>query len=263
MSSNNKLDYNRLDKSTVSQLRSAAKDMEIPRYTSMNKEILLKEIKVRFKNYEKYRCDENISKYKKMGQLGCKGKEGNVYLVKKNRSNREYAMKKFNSKKSGARITQEAKLQKMGSQVGVSPKVIEYDTDAKFIVMEKLEQNLLDILKSQNKLKIEQQKRIITIFQSLDSVGVFHGDPNVLNFLTDKNGKLYIIDYGMAKEIDKNLVKKYNTNDPNMKFMVLGLLVKLKELCPDVQYKYLMKFVSESDKKKFGLVQNKIGEKTI
>ena len=257
MSSTNtsKLDYNRLDKSTVSQLRSTAKDMKIPRYTTMNKEILLKEIKIRFKNYEKYKCNENISKYKRMGQLGCKGKEGNVYLVKRNKSNREYAMKKFNSKKSGARIAQEAKLQKMGSKMGVSPNIIEYDPDAKFIVMEKLEQNLLNILKSQNKLKIEQQKRIITIFQSLDTAGVFHGDPNVLNFLTDKNGKLYIIDYGMAKEIDNTFVEKHKTNNPNMKFMVLGLLVKLKDLCPTVQYKYLMKFVSNSDKEKFGFGQ--------
>ncbi len=263
MSSTTKLDYNRLDKNTVSQLRSAAKDMGIPRYTTMNKEILLREIKVRFKNYEKYKCDENLNKYQRISQLGCKGKEGNVYLVKRNRSNREYAMKKFSSKKSGARIAQEAKLQKMGSQIGVSPKVIEYDPDAKFIVMEKLEKSLLDILMSQKKLKIEQQKRIISIFQSLDTVGVFHGDPSVLNFLTDKNGKLYIIDYGMAKKIDSALVKKHGTKNPNMKFMVLGLLVKLNEMCPEIQYNYLMKFVSESDKEKFGLVLNKIREKTI
>jgi tRNA A-37 threonylcarbamoyl transferase component Bud32 len=258
MSSTTKLDYNRLDKSTVSQLRSAAKDMEIPRYTTMNKETLLQEIKVRFKNYEKYKCEENINKYKRMCQLGCKGKEGDVYLVKRNRSNREYAMKKFNSKKSGARIEQEAKLQKIGSQIGISPKIIEYDTDAKFIVMERLEQSLFDILKTQKtKLKIEQQKRIISIFKALDTIEVFHGDPSVLNFLVDKTGKLYIIDYGMAKKIDNALIKKHGTKNLNMKFMVLGLLVKLKEMFPEVQYTYLMKFVSDSDKSKFGLGQNK------
>ena len=58
----------------------------------------------------------------------------------------------------------------------------------------------------------------------LDKINIFHGDPNPANFMI-KDGKLYIIDYGFAKIIDKKLYKKLRTNTPNNKFMILGFII--------------------------------------
>ena len=58
---------------------------------------------------------------------------------------------------------------------------------------------------------------------------------------------MYMIDYGFAKDIDDRLIKKYETNSPNMKFMILGLILKLKDIYkdhnPDIEYKALSKML--------------------
>ena len=60
-----------------------------------------------------------------------------------------------------------------------------------------------------------------------------------------KGSTMYIIDFGFAKPIDDKLVKKYETNSPNIKFMILGLMLKLKEIYrdhnPDIEYKIFTK----------------------
>jgi hypothetical protein len=42
----------------------------------------------------------------------------------------------------------------------------------------------------------------------LDAGGVVQNDGNPLNLMLDGNGRLYIIDYGFAKKIDKKVIKK-------------------------------------------------------
>ena len=69
-----------------------------------------------------------------------------------------------------------------------------------------------------------------------------------------KNNKLYIIDFGFAKEIDSNLVAKLKTKNPNIDIMTLGFILKLKEMnCPAESYSYLLQFVKEDDKIQFKL----------
>ena len=86
-------------------------------------------------------------------------------------------MKTFKKNKSSSKLKKEAKLQEMASEYSIAPKVIEIDTVSKYIVMEKLDIHLLDVIKKQKRdITKSQQKQIINIFKCLDKAKVFHGD---------------------------------------------------------------------------------------
>ena len=182
-----------LKKLSYDDLKSIALDMDI-KIPKSKEELIQKMIKC-FKEYENYKKN-TIDKYGKITQLGNKGKEGITYLVK-TKDNKEYAMKTFKKNKSSEKLKLEVKLQEMASKENICPKIIEYDTVGKYIVMEKLDTHLKDILESQNGLlTLTQQKQIIKIYKSLDKAKVFHADSNILNYMY-KNKKLYIIDFVM------------------------------------------------------------------
>lgn len=235
---------------SYTDLKKIAEGMEID--IDKRKEQLIDNILVCFKKYEDYR-KEKVDKYKRIKQLGNVGKEGITYLVKTNDGN-TYAMKTFRKTKSSDKLRLESDLQKKASELDISPKVVEIDTVSKYIVMEKLDKHLVDVMKEQDgDLTEDQQKQIIHIFKSLDQAEVFHGDSNILNYMFKKN-KLYIIDFGMGKFIDSKLKKKLNTDTPNISLMNLGFILKLKDLeCPPSSYSYLITFVSDKDKQKYGL----------
>ena len=150
-----------------------------------------------------YRKPENI--------LGIAGKEGTTYLVHSTVTGKDYAMKTFRSTKSAAKIAKEVELQNKAASLGVSPKILTYSGTDKYILMEKLPHRLIDIAKNKQgkKLTKEQQKDIIDCAHKLDSLDILHNDGNVLNLMTDDEGKVYMIDYGFAKKISKKILKKY------------------------------------------------------
>ena len=93
-------------------------------------------------------------------------------------------------------------------------------------------------------LSLELQQRIIDIIDILDVVGIFHNDPNPCNFMF-KNNKLYIIDFGYSKLIDDKLIKKYKTKNINKLFMILGFVLRIKELFKkDVYYELFSKYLN-------------------
>ena len=58
----------------------------------------------------------------------------------------------------------------------------------------------------------------------------------------------------MSQLINEKLVKKLGIDTPNLTLMNLGFILKLKELsCPTSSYSYLITFVSNKDKSKYGL----------
>ena len=244
------MDFDYLQKLNYSNLRKIGEDMGIT--IPKKKDELIHAILACFKEYEEYK-KEKIDKYTRVKQIGNEGKEGVTYLVKTS-DNQKFAMKTFRKSKSSAKIKQEADLQHKASLFGIAPKVIEIDTVSKYIVMEKLDTHLVDIMKTQNgDLSEEQQKDIIFIFNKLDEACVFQGDSNILNYMY-KSKKLYIIDFGMAKLIDEKLKKKLKTDKPNFTIMNLGFILKLKELnCPETAYSHLLTHVSEYNQNKYGL----------
>jgi tRNA A-37 threonylcarbamoyl transferase component Bud32 len=209
-----------------------------------SKQALLEDIIKAFKEYEDYKLAK-IDKYKKIKQLGKPGKEGVTFLVR-TKDGKEYAMKTFRKQKSSTTLRKEMELQKQASKYGIAPVVIGMDTISKYIVMEKMDKHLLDIMKKQEgDLKKIQQYSLLKIFRKLDEAGIFHGDANLLNYMY-KGRQLYIIDFGMAKPITPHLTKKLSTDKPNMSIMLLGLVLKLKDMnCPKSSYKYLLPYLSE------------------
>jgi tRNA A-37 threonylcarbamoyl transferase component Bud32 len=245
------MNYNHIEKLSYTELKKIAEDMDLK--PSRTKEDVLKQVVCALKEYENYKKN-NVDKYTKIKQLGNKGKEGITYLVTCKNNNEEYAMKTFRKQKSSEKLRQEVKLQELASTVDISPKIIDVDTVSKYIVMDKMDKHLVDVLNKQNGiLNRVQQKQLINIYKKLDDVGVFHSDANLLNYMF-KGKQLYIIDFGMAKEITNQLVRKLGTTTPNLHIMTLGLILKLKELnCPETSYDYLSKFLSDEQKEKFNI----------
>ena len=233
---------NQLNHYSYNELKTMARDMGIKNRRS--KKLLVADMGVAIQEYEEYK-KHTVDKWTKIGQLGNTGKEGTTYLVR-SAKNKEYAMKTFKSNKSSNTLRREAELQQIAGKTGVSPKVIEYDTVSKYIVMEKMDQHLFHLLKKQKgRLYKYQQLRIISIFKKLDEIRIFHGDANILNYMV-KDKIIYIIDYGFARHIDKTLIKKLGTNQPNMTIMLLGFILKLKEFgIPEDSYKYLLKYLKK------------------
>jgi tRNA A-37 threonylcarbamoyl transferase component Bud32 len=244
------MNFSQLNTYTFIELQNIASKMGLSKNKS--KRSTLESIISGFEEYEEYKNDK-IDKYTRIKQLGKGGKEGVTYLVRTVDED-EYAMKTFKQAKSSKNLKKEAALQQQASKSGITPIVIDIDTVSKYIVMERMDKHLFDVMKKQNgTLNKIQQQSIIKIFKKLDSVGVFHGDSNILNYMY-KGRKLYIIDFGMSKEIDKTLIKKLGTKSPNLDIMTLGLILKLKELgCPSSSYKYLLQYISENEKERFQL----------
>ena len=196
-------------------------------------------------------------KYSIVSQIGNKGKEGTTYHVK-NSKGHDFAMKTFRGNKSISNLKHEAELQKKAADNKLSPKVIEVDEINKYIIMDLCETNLFDLLKKTNGVITEYvQDEIVKIIKSLDKIGIFHGDPNPLNFMF-RGDKLYIIDFGFAKKIDENLIKSYNgVKKLNHKFMILGFMLKVKELFkqlnPNLQFSILRDEISPKEREFFNL----------
>ncbi len=243
------MDSNQLKKLSYTDLKTIAgeMDIEIPKTKNELIEIMIE----CFKKWENYK--KGLEKYKKIIQIRNKGKEGVTFLVETPEGVR-YAMKSFKKNKSSDKLRLEARLQQLAAEEGISPKVVDVDTVSKFIVMEKLDKHLIDVMKSQGgNLTETQQKQIFKIYKALDKAKVFHGDSNILNYMY-KNRKLYIIDFGMSREIDDKLINKLKTSTPNVELMNLGFVLKLKELnCPETAYSYLLAQISQENKIRYGL----------
>lgn len=244
------MDDTLLKQTSFENLKKMAKDMGLNSHRS--KEGYIKDIKKGFEEYEKYK-ENKIDKYSRIRQLGNKGKEGITYLVS-DKNNREFAMKTFRKTKSSNTLKNEYILQKKAASVGIAPRVVEYDSISKYIVMEMMDCHLVEILgKNKARLSRSYQYQILDIFEKLDEVKVFHGDSNILNYMI-KNGRVYIIDFGFSREINDRLVKKLGTSTPNTNIMTLGLILKLKELnCDPFSWKYLIKKLSKKEIDKFRL----------
>lgn len=166
-------------------------------------------------------------KYKTLEQLGKKGKEARTFLVQ-DKFGCTYAMKTYRSNKSSDKLLEEVEFQMECSAHGISPKIIDFSAEDKYIVMEKMDGHLFD----EDAVAIEpltenQQRDILRIFRTLDKVNVFHGDANILNYMLCK-GRVYIIDFGYAERITDKLKKRLGTKTPNMEVMLVGFILKLR-----------------------------------
>lgn len=239
------MDFSRLAELKMPCLREIGALMDISgRHTKTQ---LIDEIVVRLRKFEEYK-KRKVDKYARIDRLGNSGKEGTTYLVR-TKGRRDYAMKTFKRGKSVARIQEEARLQQLAYSKGVAPKVVDVNTVAKTIVMEKMDRHLYDVIKDQKgNLTQTQQKQILALLDKLDDAKVFHNDSNLLNYML-KGRDMYLIDYGMARQITPNLIRELKTATPNKDIATLGLVIKLKELnCPPSSYNILKDTLTPAQK---------------
>ena len=235
----------------LSELRDIAKSLNIKGYESVTRHDLVVLISNKLGDDPSKRKSKNT--YKRGAQLGESGKDGKVYAVT-DKYGTEYAMKVFKKTKSSKRLLAEIELQRLCSDAGISPRIVDFDTEEKFIVMEKMDTRLYDILVEQKGVLTEkQQSQLVSLFKALDKVNVFHGDANILNYMY-KRSKLYIVDFGYSKQITPELKQKLGTTTPNADLMLVGLIFKLKEMkCPPSSYSVLVSKMSPQKRVQYNL----------
>lgn len=223
---------------TATELKNIGNKFNLPISTIRKKSDLIHIISSRYYQLSKY------MKYSYIKQLGFEGLDGRTFLVRDD-DGHEYAIKIYKDTKEPRQIEKEVELQIKAGGCGVAPRVIEYSSMGKFIVMEKLTITLYHLFRKQNNsLSSKQQKAIIKLFRELDKCRVFHGDPNPLNFMR-RNGTWYAIDYGFATEIDSKCIARYGPT-PNLSYMPTGLYLKFKEIYPNIKLEYIEKHIDKT-----------------
>lgn len=231
---------------SMNDLKNMAKMLGIP--VRRTKSDMLADIRDELNKSEplKKTASHSKSKYIKGDQIGNTGKDGKTYIVQ-NKKGSSFAMKTFKKNKSIKKIQLEYDLQKIAAAENISPSLIDIDLDEKYIVMDKMDHHLMEVLEKQKgHLSKKHQRRIVSIYKTLDAIGVFHGDANLTNYMI-KDRVVYIIDFGLGKYITPKLEKKMGTEDPNLKLMLIGFILKLKEMnCPSDSWSVLSKYVDQS-----------------
>ena len=226
------MDYSSLNNCNFSELKKMAKNMGLNSKKSKSDYIF--DIQTAFKEYDNYKKNK-IDKYTRTKQIGNKHKKGIIYEVTDNKNN-IFIMKTFKKNKSSNHLKLEYNIQKKASLFDIAPKVIEYDSISKYIVMEKMDEHLLDVIQRQGTLTQHQQLRILEIFKVLDNIGIFHCNPGINNYMI-KDNKIYIIDFGSVTEINTKLI---GTNSQTMTIELINTFKTLK--LPSSSWKYLKKF---------------------
>lgn len=238
-----------LERLTIAELRKMAEKMDLE--PSRRKGDLINQIQTAFNEWEDYK-KEKVERYEKIKPLGNKGREALAFLVYDNKHKKEYAQKQYRKNKSSDSIRREYEFQKKAADKGLSPRVIDCDTIAKTITMEKMDYDLIDLIQKQKgKLTRKQQEDIIHLFEGLDDLGIFHADSNSLNLMYTSKDELKIIDYGFAMEITPRIIKKYGTDKPNRLYLLMGLISQLKRLFPESKFIYLEKMINPELLQKF------------
>ena len=146
---------------------------------------------------------------------GKSGKEGTVHVVR-GASGTSYAIKLFKRRKSPQNIRQEAELQDIAAEAGVTPRVLCCNLTEKFIAMELLCETYVEWARRNGVVDMseEHEKRLMHICDCLDEVGVVQNDGNPLNLMVDGAGKLFVVDFGFAKRVNAEILR-VRGNSPN------------------------------------------------
>ena len=178
----------------------------------------------------------NVVGFRRLGRLGS-----SVRLVTDYRGHR-YALKAFPHSNSRVEIRKEYSFLLRAYKVGAAPKPVQMDCENGFIVMELMDCTLAEqIARQKGRLFGYQQKRILSIYKALDDTGIYHNDGNLANYMV-KDRKIFLLDYGLSKDITPQLVRKLGTNRPNSTLALLRLVTKLHSHVKDeASLKHLVK----------------------
>lgn len=168
-----------------------------------------------------------------------KGRDGKIYDLSPQR-----VLKQYRLNKNTHSIVREYNFQKQAAQHSLAPQVYGMRPDPKgrlCVVMEKMNHTLMDEIRKDNDLKEEWQREMIRILSCLDRLKIFHGDISPLNFMI-KNGKLYVIDFGMSREMDQRCLDQYGKH-PNLSVGLNSFVLKLREFVPNFSPRLFQKYL--------------------
>ena len=96
------------------------------------------------------------------------------------------AVKQFKKTKAVSTMRKEYSFLARAADAGAAPTPYEIDGAQRRFFMQAMSQTLPEVLASQDgALTAPQQHRILEIYSQLHDAGVYHGDANPLNFMTD------------------------------------------------------------------------------
>lgn len=206
-------------------------------------------------------CESSIMlSFEKSNQLGKEGKEGITFSGRvlktfsdtvfdvpvKLRRGTQIAVKTFKARKSGNRIEKEARLQQTCASKGVSPMVYQIDKVNKHIAMECMDSTPVVTYRNK-KLPDDLQYQICALMHRMDEVKILHNDMNAHNVMC-KNGRVYMIDFGLARVIKPKDLKKYG-DSPNVNVTLWGLVRGFKRY--GVETNILKECLEADDKSSF------------
>ena len=180
-------------------------------------------------------------------RIGDEGKDGLAYIVKhKTKPGLDAVVKFFKNKKSVNMIKREFDFLEKCSNSGISPKIYQDNIDGKrYFIMDRLEATLREYIDEKKWLGLQDIKQIISLYTILGELGIWHNDSNILRNIMIKGDRFYLIDFGMANEINLKIKKNYG---PNPNFMLLPKLFKfiknlnvkgyLRKIIDDYECKY-------------------------
>jgi tRNA A-37 threonylcarbamoyl transferase component Bud32 len=82
----------------------------------------------------------------------------------------------------------------------------------------------------QKNIKIDIVNKMINIINKLHKIGISHGDAHLDNFMFDKEGKIYFIDFGFSEELSK-----FN-NNRDYKSIISSIETCIKKGYTNLQY---------------------------
>jgi len=129
-------------------------------------------------------------------------------------------MKLFKKGKSNKTFIKEVDCHRAAAELGVAPRIIDFYVGGtvkglgplSYIVMEKCDQSIIGLLKSQKGILTQlQQNEIENLYKKLDTILILHNDSNLNNLMIKfcPNFKFYLIDYGMSKKTKGNMTTSY------------------------------------------------------
>lgn len=105
-------------------------------------------------------------------------------------------------------IENEIKIQRKVSKLKLAPKIIDFfwEDDVAYVMMDRIDGESIYELYGDNPrdVPIKVFNQIREIIERLYFSGIEYSDISSYNFIIDKSGKMYVIDFGHAKEIKMN-----------------------------------------------------------
>jgi len=151
---------------------------------------------------------------------GRSGRIFNVHCVSDGSGlNGEYIQKQFNTNKSVKSFLKELDCQRRAAEIGIAPIIRDFSATHKegaFMVMDQCSYTLLQLIKEQQGLYVEQLAQIKSLYEGLDQLGIQHNDANIGNIMVINDGeyaRLKLIDFGMATTVTGK------TNDASWKLL--------------------------------------------